>query len=78
MRADRKELNSKEAKEFFKRYGIDLKLTMAYNPAADGKVEWGHVPIVSSLVKVCGSKKGNGQFFCHLPCWPTKQLLALL
>lgn len=48
MRADRKELNSHEAK--------DLKLTTAYNPAANGKIERGHAPIVNALVKSGGGR----------------------
>lgn len=59
MRANRKELNSQDAKEIFKRYGIDLKLTTAYNPAANGKVEHGHAPVVNALVKSCGGKQGQ-------------------
>lgn len=32
MRADRKELNAQEARDFFQKYKIKLKLTTAYNP----------------------------------------------
>lgn len=56
MREDRRELKSKEAKEFFKKYGIDLKLITAYNPAANGKTERGHAPIVNAMVKSRGGK----------------------
>jgi hypothetical protein len=53
MRADRGELNSEEAIEFFKQLHIRLKLTTAYNPEANGKSERGHPPIVNALVKAC-------------------------
>lgn len=56
MRADRGELDAVEAREFFDRYGVQLRLTTAYNPEANGKIERGHPPIVQALVKAC---KGN-------------------
>jgi hypothetical protein len=56
MRADRGELNAAEAKEFFNRYGVQLKLTTAYNPEANGKIERGHPPIIHALVKACKGK----------------------
>jgi hypothetical protein len=56
MRADRGELDVTEAKEFFKRYGVQLKLTTAYNPEANGKIERGHPPIIHALVKACKGK----------------------
>jgi hypothetical protein len=56
IRADRGELNADEAKIFFRRYGIELKLTTAMNPQANGKSERGHPPIVQALVKACQGK----------------------
>jgi hypothetical protein len=56
MRADRGELSATEARVFFKRYGVKLKLTTAYNPEANGKSERGHPPIVNALVKACRGK----------------------
>jgi Integrase zinc binding domain len=53
MRADRGELDAKEAKDFFARYGIQLKLTTSWNPEANGKSERGHPPIIQALVKAC-------------------------
>jgi hypothetical protein len=53
MRADRGELNAEEAREFFLRYGIHLRLTTAMNPQANGKSERGHPPIIQALVKAC-------------------------
>ena len=57
--ADRGELNSDEAREFFDRIGIRLSLTTAYNPEANGKIERGHSPIVKALAKACKGKVGN-------------------
>ena len=54
--ADRGELNSEEAKQFFTKLGIQLSLTTAYNPEANGKAERGHSPIVKALVKACDGK----------------------
>lgn len=68
VRADRKELKLQEAKDFFRKLGIDLKLTMAYNPTTNGKVECGNPSIVSELVKACGGRKGQ---------WPTLLPLTL-
>ena len=56
IRADRGELDATEAKEFFKRYGVQLRLTTAYNPEANGKSERGHPPIIHALVKACKGK----------------------
>lgn len=56
MRADRGELDAAEAREFFNRYGVHLKLTTSYNPEANGKSERGHPPIIQALVKACKSK----------------------
>ena len=56
MRADRGELDAIEATEFFKRYGVKLRLTTAYNPEANGKSERGHPPIINALVKSCKGK----------------------
>ena len=56
MRADRGELNVVEARNFFQRYGVQLRLTTAYNPEANGKSERGHPPIIHALVKACKGK----------------------
>ena len=56
MRADRGELDATEARDFFKRYGVQLKLTTSYNPEANGKNERGHPPIIQALVKACKNK----------------------
>ena len=53
MRADRGELDAIEVREFFNRYGVRLKLTIAYNLEANGKIERGHPPIIQALVKAC-------------------------
>jgi hypothetical protein len=44
--ADRGELDSQEARDFFSHLGIKLSLTTTYNLEANGKVEQGHSPIV--------------------------------
>jgi hypothetical protein len=56
MRADRGELDAVEAKNFFERHGVRLRLTTAYNPKANGKSERGHPPIINTLVKACKRK----------------------
>lgn len=56
MRADRGELDAVEAREFFNRYGVHLKLTTSYNPETNGKSERGHPPIIYALVKACKNK----------------------
>lgn len=62
-------MKSQEAKEFFRKHGIDLKVTTTYNPAANGKVERGHAPMVNALVKACRGQKAQ---------WPNLFPLALL
>ncbi|KAL3702114.1 hypothetical protein R1sor_020136 [Riccia sorocarpa] len=56
LRADRGDVNAEEARTFFRRYGVDLKLTTAMNPEGIGKSERGHPPIVHALVKACDGK----------------------
>lgn len=51
MKANQRELNIIEAKDFFQRYGIKLKLIITYNPKFNGKSERGHPPIINALVK---------------------------
>ncbi|CAM6082164.1 unnamed protein product [Calypogeia fissa] len=46
-------MDTKEAKEFFEKFRIKLKLTTAYNPEGNGKEERGHPPIVNALAKPC-------------------------
>ena len=54
--ADRGELDTNDAKEFYSRIGVKLSLTMAYKSKANGKVERGHGPFVKALVKTCDGK----------------------
>ena len=54
--ANRRDLNSKEASNFFSRMGIRLSLTTTYNPKANGKAGHSHSPIVKALVKACDGK----------------------
>ena len=37
--ADRGELDSNKAREFFAKHGVRLTLSMTYNPEANGKIE---------------------------------------
>ena len=54
--ADRGELDSDKAREFFAKHGVRLTLTTAYNPEANGKIERGHSPIVKALAKACDGR----------------------
>ncbi|KAL2631086.1 hypothetical protein R1flu_015772 [Riccia fluitans] len=56
LRADRGELDTIEARQFFDCYGIKLKLTTSYNPEGNGKSERGHPPIVQALVEASKGK----------------------
>ena len=69
FRADRGELNAHEAIDFFRRLRVKLKLTTAYNPEGNGKIERGHPVIVNALIKSC-----DGNIYW----WPNKLPLALL
>ncbi|KAL3676471.1 hypothetical protein R1sor_026419 [Riccia sorocarpa] len=69
MRADRGDLDTGEAREFFQRYGVKLKLTSAYNPEGIGKSERGHPPIVNALVKACDGQKPIMPVENEVPTW---------
>lgn len=74
----RKELNSQESKDFFRKQNeIDLKSTTTYNFAANGKVEHEHAPIVNALVKACGGRS-SGQTFCHFLSWPDRTTTTIV
>ncbi|KAL3678944.1 hypothetical protein R1sor_021900 [Riccia sorocarpa] len=57
LRADRGELNVAEARSFFERFGVKLKLTTAMNPEGIGKSERGHPSVVHALVKACDGRR---------------------
>ena len=57
--ADRGELDVEEDEELFDWLGIKLSLTTAYNPEANGNIEWGHSPIVKAIVRACEGRVGN-------------------
>ncbi|KAL3694555.1 hypothetical protein R1sor_008206 [Riccia sorocarpa] len=57
LRADRGELNAAEARSFFERFGVKLKLTTAMNPEGIGKSERGHPSVVHALVKACDGRR---------------------
>ncbi|KAL3675475.1 hypothetical protein R1sor_025423 [Riccia sorocarpa] len=69
LRADRGDLDSGEARAFFQRYGVKLKLTSAYNPEGIGKSERGHPPIVHALVKACNGQKPIMPVEEDVPTW---------
>ncbi|KAL3695519.1 hypothetical protein R1sor_009595 [Riccia sorocarpa] len=67
--ADRGELDTHEAKEFFQRYGVKLSLTTAYNPEGNAKSERGHPPIVKALVKACRGKASDWPRLLPFALW---------
>jgi transposase InsO family protein len=67
--ADRGELNADEARTFFSRLGVRLRLTTAWNPESNGKIERGHQPIVSALVKSCDGKPKQWPNLLPLALW---------
>ena len=69
MRADRGELNAEEARQFFKRFGVKLRLTTAMNPEGNGKSERGHPPIIQALVKACRGKYREWPKLLPLALW---------
>jgi hypothetical protein len=54
--ADRRELDAKEAHEFFGKSRIKLSLTMAYNLEANDNSKWEYSPIAKTLMKACNGK----------------------
>ncbi|KAL2619931.1 hypothetical protein R1flu_000136 [Riccia fluitans] len=69
LRADRGELDTIEAHQFFDRYGVKLKLTTSYNLEGNGKSERGHPPIVQVLVKACKGKPKRWPQFLPFALW---------
>ena len=67
--ADRGELDSDEAREFFGKHGVQLTLTTANNPEVNGKIEWGHSPIVKALVKSCDGDVRNWPHLLAYTLW---------
>jgi hypothetical protein len=49
-------VKSEEAQCFFQKHGVQLPLTIAHNPEANGKIELGHSPIIRALIKACDGK----------------------
>ena len=56
---DRGELDAEEAEELFDQLDVKLSLTTAYNPEANGKIEWGHSLIVKAIVHECEGRVGD-------------------
>jgi len=69
MRADCRELNLIEAKEFFDSYETKLRLTIAYNLEANVKSEKRHPPIMNALVKVCKGKPKQQTHLLSFALW---------
>ncbi|KAL3676828.1 hypothetical protein R1sor_026776 [Riccia sorocarpa] len=67
--ADRGELDTYEAKEFFQGYGVKLSLTTAYNPEGNAKSERGHPPIVKALVNACRGKASDWPRLLPFALW---------
>ncbi|KAL3686292.1 hypothetical protein R1sor_008866 [Riccia sorocarpa] len=72
LRAERGDLNAEEARTFFRRYGVNLKLTTAMNPECIGKSERGHPPIVHALVKACDGKYRQWPRLLPFALWADK------
>lgn len=56
MEADQRKLDAIEARIFFQKYAMKLKLTSTYNPKANDKSKRGHPSIINALVKTCKNK----------------------
>ena len=69
MRVDRGELDATEARDFSERYGVKLKLTIAYNHEANGKSDRRHPPIVYDVVKACRGKPKHWPRFLPFSLW---------
>jgi hypothetical protein len=67
--ADRGELASAEAHEFFQRRRINLKLTTAYNPEGNAKVERGHGQIVQAIIKATRNNPARWPEMLHYALW---------
>ncbi len=68
MKIDKGELDATEARSFFERYGMKLKLSTIYNPKTNRKTKKDHLSIIHTLVKAC---KG------HSKEWPRLLSFAL-
>ena len=69
---DRGELDAEEAEELFDRLGVKLSLTVTYNPKANGKIEWGHGPIVKATVRVCEGRVSDWSRLLPYALWADK------
>ncbi|KAL3688565.1 hypothetical protein R1sor_014874 [Riccia sorocarpa] len=65
----REDLDSEAARAFFRRYGVKLKLTSAYNPEGIGKSERRHPPIVHALVKACNGRHREWPMLLPFALW---------
>ena len=67
--ADRGELASAEATEFFNQRRIQLRLTTAYNLEANSKAERGHPSIVQALIKSTRNTPSQWPSMLHYALW---------
>ena len=67
--ADRGELASEEAREFFEKRRVELRLTTAYNPEANSKAERGHSAIVQALIKSTRNDPAKWPNMLHYALW---------
>ena len=72
MKADKGELDVVEARNFFQRYGVELRLTITYNREANGKSERNHPPIIYALVKACKEKANLWPRLLPFALWTDK------
>ena len=76
IRADNGELDAQEARSFFARVGVDLSLTTAYNPEANGRSERGHAPIVSAIIKACDGSLGSWPSLLPMALWADRSAIS--
>lgn len=76
MRADNGELGSSEARAFFERYRIKLRLTTTYNPEANGRVERGHQPLVGALAKAAEGRIADWPALFPLALWADRTTVS--
>ena len=70
--ADRGELDVEEAEELFDWLGVNLTLTTAYNPEANGKIERGHNPIIKAILRACEGRVGDWPRLLPYALWADK------
>lgn len=69
IRADRGELSPLDIRQWFKRFGVHISLTTAYNPEANGKVERGHQSIIAALAKTSNNDSKSWPALLPFALW---------